>query len=345
MALSRLIAFLSVLSIAPAASAQDLSLPPEVYGSYAAGGNCAVLPRIIVNRTGVHLDTTAGRRSPLPIDVSFTFGGGARYEGISVWALVKHGGKDRWGDDNKPVLLTFNARERKGALEVERAESAIPLDGPLTSIVQTRNFRLCSAAAAITPSTGSPATGNPAGANAQAQAPATRFAAVINSLMQPASAPQGSYYDWRFIERAPNVRWSPLPPDMLDKPLSDGHYFRRNGTIALGGASLKIMAAGARTMIFNHYIKNEGQSIGEAPVVAALRASGLTVTTARCGIRPALQAPTWYRLSGKGKQPALLWIAQPRGASSPWEGFNLALDPTLKPLTPQERAVYTDRCG
>ncbi|MCW5760139.1 MAG: hypothetical protein KIS90_10265, partial [Phenylobacterium sp.] len=178
-----------------------------------------------------------------------------------------------------------------------------------------------------------------------ARTPAAGFAAAIGALMQPATAPEGSYYDWRHIERAPNVTWAALPPDMLDKPLADGHYFRRNGVLSVGGQSLKVMAAGGRSMIFNHYFKNEGRALGEEAVVAALRASGLTVTPARCPISRAMAAPTWYRLGGGGKRAALLWIAPPRGPSSPWEGFNLSLDATLKPLTPQERAVYTDRCA
>lgn len=348
MALSRLTAFVMALSLAPAATAQNRDMPPEMYGRYAAGGDCTRSPRITVNRAGIHLDTPAGQRSPLPIDVAFSWGG-ARYDGIQLWVQVIHGGKDRWGDDNKPVMLTFNAREKRGALSAERMgtgkERPIPLDGPLSSIVQTANFQRCgTSAAAPAPAAATPAPAAKPAPGAQAQSPAARFAAVVGALMHPASAPQGSYYDWLFIERAPGVKWAPLPPDSLDKPLSDGHYFRRNGTIALGAAPMKIMAAGARTMIFNHYFKNEGQALGEAQVVAALRASGLTVTTARCGTNPALRAPTWYRLSGGGKRPALLWVAQPRGASSPWEGFNLALDPTLKPMTPQERMVYTDRC-
>lgn len=329
------------LSFAGVASAADLQLPPEVYGSYAPGGDCAKQPRINVDRTGVHLDTAAGKRGPLPIMVSYTWAGGARYDGIMTWALVKHGGKDRFGDDQKPVILTFNLREQRGVLGVERLEPQVPLDGQLTSITQAAMFKVCRTNAAASAATRLPA-GSPA---VSAQTPAASFAAVIGGLMQPASAPANSYYDWLFIEKAPHVKWAALPPDMLDKPLANGQFFRRNGTVAVGGQSLKIMAAGARSMVMNHYFKNEGRPLGEETVVAALRGSGLTVTAARCGINKSLLAPTWYRVSGNGKRAALLWVAQPRGAASPWEGFNLALDANLPPLTAQERAVYTDRCA
>jgi len=98
----------------PDALAADLELPRDVYGQYAPAGDCAKQPRIIVNKVGVHLDTAAGKRGPLPIMVSYTFVGGARYSGIQIWVLVKHGGKNRWGDDNTPVILTFNADEKPG---------------------------------------------------------------------------------------------------------------------------------------------------------------------------------------------------------------------------------------
>lgn len=343
MSLMKRMAIVPAILAASAAMAADAQFPPEVYGSYAPNGDCSKQPRVNVERSGIHLDTAAGKRGPLPIMVSYSFVGGARYDGIQIWALVKHGGKDRWGDDKQPVLLTFNAGERQGALTAERIDSSVALDGPLSSIVQAATFRICRAGSAATSSV--PSSQGAGAANAVAHSPAAGFAAVIGALMQPVSAPEGTYYDWRFIEKAPHITWAALPPEMLDKPLADGHFFRRNGSVSLGGASLKIMAAGARTMVFNHYFKNEGPALGEQPVLSALRASGLTVTLARCPINSNLVAPRWYRISGGGKRPALLWIAQPRGRASPWEGFNLSLDASLKPLTMQERMVYTDRCN
>lgn len=131
-----------------AAFAADLELPPDVYGTYALGGDCAKQPRVIVNKVGVHIDTAAGKRGPLPVMISYTFVGGARYSGIQTWALVKHGGKNRWGEDNKPVILTFNAGEKRGALTAEREdpgkERPVLLDGPLASVVQAGRLRLCS---------------------------------------------------------------------------------------------------------------------------------------------------------------------------------------------------------
>ena len=143
----RLAVAILVWAVSSAAFAADLELPPDVYGSYAPGGDCAKQPRIIVDKAGVHLDTAMGKRGPLPIMVSYTFVGGARYGGIQIWALVKHGGKNRWGDDNTPLILTFNAGEKRGELTAEREnpgkERPVTLDGPLTSVAQTGRLRLC----------------------------------------------------------------------------------------------------------------------------------------------------------------------------------------------------------
>ena len=335
-----------------AALSAQVQLPQDVYGSYAPAGDCRNKPYIIVNQTGVHLDTLTGKRGPLTITVSYTWIGGATYDGIQTWALVHHGGKDRWGEDHRPVILTFNAKERRGVLTVERTgagnERPVSLDGPLSSIVKASSFERCKTGAVIMqpPATTAAKTQPAAGAPAKiSQSAASDFVSVVKALMQPVSVPEYSYYDWRFIEKAPHVKWAALPPEMLDKPLTDGHFFRRNGLVTAGGQQIKVMAAGARSMVFNHYFKNEGKALGETAVISALRSSGMTVTTARCAINKNMQAPTWYRISGSGKRTALLWIAQPRGAGSPWEGFNLSLDASLKPLTAQESKVYTDRCG
>lgn len=145
--LLRLVTALLGGALASTTFAADLELPPDVHGTYAPRGDCAKQPRVVVNRAGVHLDTAAGQRGPLPHMVSYTFVGGARYSGIQIWALVKHGGKDRWGDDHQPVILTFNANEKPGALTAERSgtgtEPPVALDGPLSSLVQSGHFRRC----------------------------------------------------------------------------------------------------------------------------------------------------------------------------------------------------------
>ncbi|RYM05721.1 hypothetical protein [Sphingobium cupriresistens] len=171
------------------------------------------------------------------------------------------------------------------------------------------------------------------------------FATALGALLRPSSLPSNGFYDWRALEVVPSVTWAALPPEMLDKPMSNGEYFRRSGTITLEGQSMKVLAGGARTMVTNLYFRNDGPPLGEAALLAALRDAGYQVAPVRCTKMKIAGAPTWYRLSGVSKQTATLWIAPARGGQQPWEGFSLQLDGKLPPLTPREAAVYTDRCA
>jgi hypothetical protein len=54
------------------------------------------------------------------------------------------------------------------------------------------------------------------------------------------------------------IRWEPLPPNMLDNALPDGSYFTRRGLANLGGQPFGVVATGARTMVVNFYLRNVG---------------------------------------------------------------------------------------
>ncbi|MFA7440352.1 MAG: hypothetical protein WCZ66_05210 [Sphingomonadaceae bacterium] len=128
------------------AQAVDLPVPEEIYGRYAPAGNCARLPRVDVGRTGVHLETPAGKSGPLPVSVCFSCAGGAQYAGLQRWVYVKYG-KNRWGD-NMPVILMFNAREQRGLLEVSHDDTLkTPLGAPMTAVVRASPLKRCSAGA------------------------------------------------------------------------------------------------------------------------------------------------------------------------------------------------------
>lgn len=136
------LAVLALLVATPALS-QSIPVPKELYGNYAPGGDCARQPRVAVNAAGVFLETAAGKTGPLPVDVCFSCAGGARYEGIQIWVMVKYG-MDKWGGDNFPVTMMFNDRERRGALQVAHGNTLrTPIGIPMTQVVQARTFSLC----------------------------------------------------------------------------------------------------------------------------------------------------------------------------------------------------------
>lgn len=180
---------------------------------------------------------------------------------------------------------------------------------------------------------------------ALAQSPQDQLAEVVAALMMPAGS-EGSYGDWGDLERAKQVKWQALPPNMLDDGLPDGNYFTRKGLANLGGRPFGVVATGARTMVVNVYFRNVGPTpVGEAVALDALRRRGLSVTLARCPVKGAVGAGnTWWRLEAPGKRPA--WLnSQINCNGKPCEGYALLLGETLPSLTPELQRVYTDRCA
>ena len=322
-----------LLLIVVSAYAQSLPIPKELYGTYAPQGNCRLEPRLTVNPAGTFIESHGTKTGPILVDVCLTCAGGARYNGIERWLFVQTG-------KISPVLLRFNADEKPGHVIVSKNDPAsAPLTSPFVSLLKAASLERCCVATTM-----SQAKSNVASVP-RSQTSATQFTQLISSLMIPASMPANSYYDWMILDKAPYIQWAPLPPVMLTKPTSDGHYFRRNGIAKIGSQPWKVYAAGARTMVMSHNFLNEAAPLGEDALLAALKQAGFTVTAARCTIVPNRNAPKWYRLSQTGRQPAFLWVI-PAGANlKHWEAFNLNLTDTLKPLTPAEQKVYTDHCS
>ncbi|MPT46943.1 MAG: hypothetical protein E2598_00795 [Sphingobium sp.] len=128
------------------AFANEPPVPKELYGSYAPAGDCTKQPKVSVRKEGVFIDSSAGKSGPLPVSVCYSCAGGARYEGIEIWVYVKYG-KDKWGGDNMPVTLMFNAGEKRGALEITHDDTLrTPLGAPMTQLVKAKTLRQCRAA-------------------------------------------------------------------------------------------------------------------------------------------------------------------------------------------------------
>lgn len=335
------------LAMAQAAGAVAIADLKDIHGSYAPGGDCSRQPQVRVDRSGVHAETPAGKAGPLPVQVSLTYIGGASYDGIQNWVLVKMG-RDRWGDVGTPVLMTFNHAEKPGHLLVERLDDvAGGIPAPLAAVARAGTFRRCGTAmTGLSPASAAPAAAQTASGRAVlAATPAAGFGQLIHALTPPSTLPANSFQNWRDIERAPRVTWAALPPESLDKPLPGNHYFRRNGVMQGDGGPVRLMAAGARTMVMTHYLKNEGRPLGEASLIEGLAAAGIRATLVRCPIRPSQAVPRWYRLDTPGKRTSFLWYAPARGAAQPWEGYQLILEQALPPPSARDRLGYTDKCS
>lgn len=169
--------------------------------------------------------------------------------------------------------------------------------------------------------------------------PEEEFAGVIRTYLA-----MGLPADWAGLEKLPGIRWAPLPATMLQNCLPDGGCFTRQGTAAVGGRTMVVVATGARTMVLNIYFRNAAAPLGEAAVIGAVKQAGLTADLARCPIQAGGGGTTWYRLKGAKVSPGYLSIQTVRGAK-PSEGFVLSYGDELPSLQPKQLALYSEHCS
>lgn len=169
-------------------------------------------------------------------------------------------------------------------------------------------------------------------------APEDELVAVVRAF---ASMPQPA--DWRGIEQLPGIRWAALPPVSLSNCAPDGSCFARQGAITIGGRQFAVAATGARTMVFQVYLRNGGAPLGVDAVIGTLRNATVTVVSARCPVRGSRGTTTWYRLGGANLSPVVLAV-QPPNARGVGEGFVLSSGAELPKLQPNQLALYSEQC-
>ena len=154
--------------------------------------------------------------------------------------------------------------------------------------------------------------------------------------------------DWRGIEALRQVDWAPLPPKSLQDCLPDGGCHVRQGTAYLGGRPFGVLASGARSLVSHIHLRNAGEPVGEAVVVAALRRAGLAPELARCPVAatpgPGTGGTNWYRVAGPGANPGVVSI-QTSCDGRPCEGYVVSPGRELPPLPPRQPALYGEQCG
>jgi hypothetical protein len=164
------------------------------------------------------------------------------------------------------------------------------------------------------------------------------LAAIIRTfatLAQPA--------DWHGLEQLPEIRWAKSGPVSLPNCAPDGHCYAQQGALSLGGRRLTVLATGARTMVFNVYLRNTGAPLGADATLRALHAINISVTPARCPVRGSRGTTTWFRLGGAGLLPVHLAV-QPPNPRGVGEGFVLSAGAELPMLQPNQLSLYSERC-
>lgn len=150
--------------------------------------------------------------------------------------------------------------------------------------------------------------------------------------------------EWTAVERIPGSKWAPLPPASLNNCLPDGGCYARQGTLALGGRSLVLIATGARTIVSHIYLRNRGAAFGENAVLASLEKAGLSADLARCPVPGTVGDTNWYRLKAAATQPGFLSVQRSCGGK-PCEGFSVSYGTDLPALQPNQLRMYSEECG
>jgi hypothetical protein len=150
--------------------------------------------------------------------------------------------------------------------------------------------------------------------------------------------------DWDGLGKLPKTTWAPVAPTMLTNCLPDGGCFTLQGTAAIGGRTLRLVATGVRTMVFHIYFRNSSAPVGESAVIAALKQAGLSADLVRCPVRAGVGGTNWYRVAGTKLSPGHLSIQAPI-PGRPTEGFVLSQGDDLDPLQPNQLAFYSEECG
>ncbi|MGZ8911090.1 MAG: hypothetical protein ACXW09_14040 [Methylococcaceae bacterium] len=132
--------FLMIAGTVQAVEVKNLDGFEALFGRYAPGGNCKKQPQIIVDRSGFTFEVAGKSEKATHPEYAASYGGNF-YEGISQWFFPYFD-----PDKDRPLLLTFNAGEKKGVLAVD-TEYNYPggpkLPAKYQALVKGSPYRVC----------------------------------------------------------------------------------------------------------------------------------------------------------------------------------------------------------
>lgn len=95
-----------------AVEVSNLSGFEELFGRYAPGGDCKRQPQILVDLSGMTFEVPGATIKVTDAEYAASYGP-SDYQGIAKWFFPFR------ITDGYPILMTFNANERKGVLLIE----------------------------------------------------------------------------------------------------------------------------------------------------------------------------------------------------------------------------------
>ena len=190
-----------------------------------------------------------------------------------------------------------------------------------------------------------------AGASAAAPGPArpatgqAGVVAVIEGLLRPpGSAPA---IPWASLASLPAITWNKLPPARMTNPFEDGGPDANprllEGQFKTATTRMSAIATGDDRAASRVALLNGG-NLPRGAVFDALARDGYALSALRCGKAYLERSEAWFRITGAGKQPAILYRAVTTTGGVREESYVVRIDNVMPPMQPGQSAPVAGRC-
>lgn len=169
--------------------------------------------------------------------------------------------------------------------------------------------------------------------------------AVIEALLRPAGAPAA--IPWASLASLPAISWPKLTPMKMSNPWTDGGVDPNpqllEGEFKTATTRMTAIATGdARAA--SHFSLMDGGNLPRGAVFDGLVRDGYTIAALRCGKPYTQMTDSFYRISGPGKQAAVLYRKVSVDGGKTSETYGLRLDNVLPPIVPGQTPAAGGRC-
>lgn len=170
-------------------------------------------------------------------------------------------------------------------------------------------------------------------------------AAVIEALLRAPGAPAS--LPWPSLSGLPAITWRTTTPMKMTSPYTDvgadNNPRLLDGEFKTATTRMQAVATGDERAA-NRFMLRDGQHLPRGAVFAALTRDGYAITALRCGKVYIETSQAWYRISGAGKQPAILYRAHHNSGGVLSEDYALWLGNVLPPAEPGQTPATGGHC-
>jgi len=192
---------------------------------------------------------------------------------------------------------------------------------------------------------GKAAAGGGGGAGARPTTGQAGIVAVIEALLRPVGAPPS--LPWASLAALPAITWPKLKPMKMTNPWTDGGVDPNpqllEGEFKTATTRMTAIATGDDRAA-NHFSLIDGGNLPRGAVFDGLMREGYAITALRCGKPYTEMTDSFYRITGPGKQAAILYRKVSMGGGKSSETYGLRLDNVLPPIVQGQSAPVGGRC-